>query len=148
MRRLAFDWSAFLLQPIAILSLCLAFIPVLYPLVLSLAALTALLAGVVVALYPRAAGEAPDTAARLPGRFTAEFLRAHGGTRRAMRSLRLSIYASLLSVGLYHGCRGYDQCFYVDSLERDLEPLRRSFRDELRPVEAPPAEEASEGESP
>ncbi|MBX7058961.1 MAG: hypothetical protein K1X75_12915 [Leptospirales bacterium] len=146
MRRFLFDWSAFLLQPVAILSLTLAFVPLLLTTVLTLAALTALLAALVVALYPRAQGEAADPAARLPGRFTREFLRSHGGTRRAMRSLRMSAYASILSLALYYGCTGYTRWFYVDSLRNDLEPLRQSFKDELRPIEAPaesPAQESS-----
>jgi dolichol kinase len=146
MTRRLLNWIAFSLQPLAILSVCLLVAPVLYPAIMLIAGLIAFLAVLLVLFYPRRGLHAPADDAPAPreldegpSRFSREFLKAHGGTRRAMRSLKMSLFALLMSVVLYHTGVAHSNCFYVNSLSRELSPLRENFRRELRTDAPQPA---------
>jgi hypothetical protein len=133
--------AAYLLQILAILSLCLAVLPVLYPVVTGLGLSVFLLALLVIGLYPislksrgapgseiKPSGEFETPADTEPRRFSREWLARQGTTRRAWRAARFSLYAVALVLILYTGMRVHSRLYYEEPLNRELDPLREAFR--------------------
>lgn len=131
--------AAYLLQILAFLSLCLAVLPVLYPLVTGLGLSVFLLSLLVIALYPVNAGtpgseikptEAAAAGSPEPRRFSREWLARRGTTRRAWRAARFSLLAVGLVLILYTAMRLHSRLYYEEPLNRELDPLREAFRAE------------------
>lgn len=131
---------AYLLQILAILSLCLAVLPVLYPVVTGLGLSVFLLSLLILGLYPAgstapgselkpspAAEQTAQTTAE-PRRFSREWIARRGTTRRAWRAARFSLIAVGLVLVLYTGMRIHSRLFYEEPLNRELDPLREAFR--------------------
>ncbi|MCR9140941.1 MAG: hypothetical protein NXI24_01615 [bacterium] len=147
--------AAHLLQILAILSLCLAVLPILYPIVTGLGLSVLLLSLLVLGLYPAAAasgapgseikptGEAAETAAE-PRRFSREWIARRGTTRRAWRAARFSLIAVGLVLILYTGMRIHSRLYYEEPLNRELDPIREAFRAGNPPAKAAPENDSAD----
>lgn len=142
--RPALGIAAYVLQILAILSLILAVLPVLYPIVTGLGLFVFLFALVVLGLYPatgfsrgKAGSELksqPETTPE-PRRFSRDWIALHGTTRRAWRAARFSLIAVGLVLTLYTAMRIHSRFFYEEPLNRELDPLRETFRQGARTLE-------------
>ncbi|MCB1325249.1 MAG: hypothetical protein H7A21_07225 [Spirochaetales bacterium] len=121
MRIAAWQATAHVLQVLAIFALCLALIPILYPIVLALALLVLFSGAAVMYFYPTArTGE--ETLGTWIGR--------HGPLRRSYRSMRVAFAAAVLVLVLFGLLRWHSYSCYVNELDRELEPFREAFRRE------------------
>ena len=128
MRIVAWQATAHVLQALAIFALCLALIPILYPIVLAIALLVLLCGAAVLYFYPTGrTGE--ETLGAWIGR--------HGPLRRAYRSMRVALAAAALVLVLFGFLRWHSYSCYVNELDRELEPFREAFRREGPRTDSP-----------
>ena len=133
------------LQFVAILLCVIAFVPILYPVVLIAGSLIAILCLALIITFPyislqpdrpspsahprRAAGKAALRLRRI---------REFEATRRVFRSLLITLFAMIFSFGYMGVVKLYSWIFYIKPMSRELEPYRKLYREgqsEFRPID-------------
>ena len=118
-----FRISGFLLQLAACLLLLVACVAILYPAVLTAGAVIIVLAMVLMALHPRPESNDSDSKPTLRLRMLAQT-----GTRWAWRALWVAVIAMVFSFSLMVFLKSVSWVFYINPLDRELEPYRQLFR--------------------
>lgn len=125
----------FVLQLGALLLLPVACVPILYPAVLLVSSVIILLAIILMVLYPseridlelKALKKNKQQAVSRPG--LRERMRSRAATRWAWRALWLSISSIFISFILMVAIKLISWTFYINPLDRELEPYRQISRE-------------------
>ena len=123
MRSLGWSAAAWTLYVLAVLTVCLSLVPLLYPIVATLGLVVMVGALLVLLLHPveRAAGER---------RISRSFIDHYPATRRSLRALRLAFFGGVLVFLLYGLFTAHSYACYLGPLNQELDPLRDAFRRE------------------